>query len=61
MTGGNADPEPQRVTIEEVRGPHGPVGDDGALLTLVLSNGLEAEVRIESVRTEPMWDSVDAE
>lgn len=56
MTGGDDDRGPEGLSIEAVRGPRGPIDDEGAVLTLVLSNGLEADVRVESIRTERMYD-----
>lgn len=55
-SGDGADEGSAPLTIEEVRGPRGPIDDEGALLTLVLSNGLEADVRVESIRTENLRD-----
>lgn len=39
------------ISIKAVEGPHGSLDGDGrALMTLVIENGLELDVRAESVR-----------
>lgn len=43
--------------IQEIRGPHGPLDEEGRpLVTVVLANGLEADIRVESVRSERLQD-----